>query len=396
MREALATHPSIGMQVAVLEASEHGYQRSRWAYFPTPIISSSTAWRQSSSGAAGGVSGEKISLGLSQPLWTGGRLTAGRELASAGLGEASARLEEVSLDLMQSVLSGVGQWRAAYLRRQAWRQNVRVHDELRAQMDRRLASGVASRSDLALAVSRYEGVAAELSQFDAEVAAARAALEQLLGRELSDQELLSIPEEPFPWVDGEGVDVLLRQALEGHPAMLAAEAEVERRRAEYGQVRAERYPNIRLEVRHREFHRGPAEQVAELVVESEFGPGLSVVSAAQQAVANVDAARAGLDEQQRRVAEMITQDYVTLEALDSQIEPVRRSVVEAENVFASYRRQYLAGQKTWLDVLNSAGEVASTKVRLTDAITTRMVLSWRLALNTYGIDSVLGVDLGGG
>lgn len=395
MREALATHPSVNAQAAEWEASEHGYQRSRWAYFPTPIVSSSTVWRQSSSGAASGVSGEKVSLGLSQPLWTGGRLAAGRELASAGLEEASARLEEAALNLAQSVLSGVGQWRAAYLRREAWRQNVRVHEELRAQMERRLASGVASRSDLSLAVSRHEGVTAELLQFDAEVTVARSALERLVGRELLDSELLSIPETPFPLAeDGREVDALVQQALDRHPTMLVAEAEVDRRRAEYSQARAERFPSVRLEVRHQEFYRGSGDQVAELVVESGFGPGLSVVSAARQTMAHVDAARARLDEQRRRVEEMLTQDHATLMALDAQVEPVRRSVAEAEDVFASYRRQYLAGQKSWLDVLNSAGEVASTKVRLTDAIVTRMVASWRLALNAYGVESVLGVDLG--
>lgn len=392
MREALASHPSVSMRAAELEASEYGYQRSRWEYFPTPILSSSTAWRpSSSSGVGGGVSGERLSVGVSQPLWTGGRLTAGSDFALAGFEEAVARLEEASLNLVQSVLSGVGEWKSAYLRREAWRQNVRLHNELRLQMERRLASGVASQSDLALAVSRYEGVAAELLQLDAEVAVAKSSLERLVGRELADGELLNIPVELFSLEDG--LSVLVERALEAHPAMQVARAEIERRRAEYSQVRAERFPSVRLELRHREFYHGSSDQVAELVVESGFGPGLSIVSAGQQAMAKVDAVRANLDEQRNRITELLTQDYLSLISLNSQIDPISRSVLEAESVLASYRRQYLAGQKSWLDVLNSAREVASTKARLTDAVVARMVASWRLALNVYGVGPVLSVDL---
>ena len=60
----------------------------------------------------------------------------------------------------------------------------------------------------------------------------------------------------------------------------------------------------------------------------------------------------------------------------------------AQNVSESYGRQFLAGRKSWLDVMNTARDLVSTQVQLADAEASQLTVSWRLAVITQGAQSL--------
>ena len=64
------------------------------------------------------------------------------------------------------------------------------------------------------------------------------------------------------------------------------------------------------------------------------------------------------------------------------------SLQATEEVSASYDRQFLAGRKSWLDVMNAARELAQTESQWADLKATQVVLTWRLAAYTRGIAAV--------
>jgi adhesin transport system outer membrane protein len=57
-------------------------------------------------------------------------------------------------------------------------------------------------------------------------------------------------------------------------------------------------------------------------------------------------------------------------------------------VSGSYERQFLAGRKSWLDVMNAARELAQTETQLADLVSTQVLVTWRLVLNTGGVDAI--------
>jgi outer membrane protein, adhesin transport system len=67
---------------------------------------------------------------------------------------------------------------------------------------------------------------------------------------------------------------------------------------------------------------------------------------------------------------------------------IQASLRAAEDVSASYDRQFLAGRKSWLDVMNAARELAQTETQLADLQSTQVVVTWRLVAYTRGIDAV--------
>ena len=66
IRSAIKTHPNIKIYEQLLRGSSARVDTAKWAYFPTPRAS---AYR-TDNGEQG------LTLALSQPIWTGGKLNA--------------------------------------------------------------------------------------------------------------------------------------------------------------------------------------------------------------------------------------------------------------------------------------------------------------------------------
>ena len=69
------------------------------------------------------------------------------------------------------------------------------------------------------------------------------------------------------------------------------------------------------------------------------------------------------------------------------------ALAAATQVSESYDRQFLAGRKTWLDVLNAARELIQTQVLIADSQSSQLVASWRLAMTTQGLLAVIGSEM---
>jgi adhesin transport system outer membrane protein len=67
------------------------------------------------------------------------------------------------------------------------------------------------------------------------------------------------------------------------------------------------------------------------------------------------------------------------------------AVAEMEETLKSFLRQYDAGRKTWMDVLNVQKEVSDVRLQLEQARTTWLEMSLRLAAITGQLDSAAEV-----
>ena len=61
----------------------------------------------------------------------------------------------------------------------------------------------------------------------------------------------------------------------------------------------------------------------------------------------------------------------------------------AADVSDSYDRQFLAGRKSWLDVMNAARELSQNETQLADLLSTQLTATWRLAIYTSGVAAVI-------
>jgi adhesin transport system outer membrane protein len=184
----LHTHPSLRAQQALGESARQAVESAEWQFYPTPSI----GLEQVDSGQTDPnypSYGDKTvtTLRLQQPLWTGGRLTAGLHKAQAGLAVSQATLDGVRQDLALRVVQVYADWLGAYFKIQAIEKSLKAHQPLQQQIERRIAGGASPRSDLTLLLGRPQQTEADLSAAQAQSQSALGRLSQMLGSPLQPQ-----------------------------------------------------------------------------------------------------------------------------------------------------------------------------------------------------------------
>lgn len=371
-------YPAIQGKRQEVRAALADQEAAGWQRFPVPGVQAS----RDSSGNSQTV------FSVQQPLWTGGRIRAGMDAAEARHGSALAEVErtreEVLLRLAQSFVEAS--------RRQAQQdialENLQQHERLRAMIERRIAQQVSPEVDLALADSRLSLARNELSLIQQ---GRQLALDRL--RELSGQSVQAVEGEiqASAWLPAT-LPEALTQAEERAPGLRVLEY---REVAAMADVRAERaqwWPLVALRLEQREGER--TERRALIVLESQLGAGLSTLANAGAAQARRDAIAWERETVLRERQTQVTEAWRQMESAQQRLRNAEQNRRGSEEVFASYSRQYVIGQKSWLDVLNAVREATAAATSVEDARAELRLAQIRLGLLTGGIGSafVQGMD----
>jgi len=392
---ALASHPSAQGQRALVQSAEASVDSANWQFYPTPSVSIESANASATDRLYQG-DNRVSTVRLQQPLWTGGRLTAGMDKAAAGLAASQASLEEVRLQLGLRVMQAYGDWLSAYLKTLANEKSLATHLRLRDQVNRRLSEGASAQSDLTLAVTRLESISADVTAARAQTEVALARLGQLLGGPVDGALLAQAVAAPREYANAgrTGVPALLEMALSINPSVAKAQAQARVQEAVISERRADLSPELFARIERQygnyNFPNGAPENRLFVGLNSRFGAGLSTLSNIEAARTQYAAALTEIEAQSRTVSEQVLSDYAQAVSTASRTVSIQLSLKAAADVSTSYDRQFLAGRKSWLDVMNAARELAQTETQLADLQSTLVVVTWRLAAYTRGIDAVSG------
>lgn len=383
IRAAQDSHPSVRSQQALLAAAEAGVESARWQYFPTPSISVQAAGVGQGDTQYGGDRSVTV-LALSQPLWTWGRLDAGQDRARSQRDAALASQDEARLGVALRLAQAWGEWQSAQARLEATEAGMRLHERLLRQVQRRLEEGQAAASDLGLAEGRLAGLRADGIQARLQEAAARERLALLSGQTLPAG-TLAVPAEPeLPAMPGEEAARWLDRIENASPALARLRAQWRQQQAIVAELEARLKPEVsaRLETQRGNFSLGGAapHTRAFIGIASQFGPGLSNLSAVTEALRRLESAQAELEVQRLALAEQVASDGQLLAAAPARRAELARAIGAAGDVLQSWDRQYLAGRKTWQDLMGAAREQVQAQVQLAEFDAARLVAAWRLAL----------------
>jgi adhesin transport system outer membrane protein len=389
IQAALATHPSTQSQLALVASAVAGLDSARWQFFPTPSVSLESA---SASATDPLYQGDKqvAILRLQQPLYTGGRLSAGAEKAQASLNQSKATQDDTRQQLALRVVQAYGDWLGAHLKTQANEKSEQTHNRLRDQVRRRIDEGVSADSDLVLALGRLDAIRADVTAARTQRDMALARLGQLVGHPVAHNALA--PAVAAPRAVAPDVQALLVQAQDISPSVRRAHAQAQVQAAIMAERRADLSPDVylRLERQHGNFSssNGTPESRLFLGMSTRLGAGLSTLSNVAGANSQWEAALAEVQVQLRAVGEQVLADHALAQSADARLAAVQASLSSAQEVADSYDRQFLAGRKSWLDVMNAARELAQTETLIADLLSTQVVVSWRLHFYTRGTEAV--------
>ena len=390
LSEVLQSHPDVRMQQAHLEVGRQDLSIARQQFFPTPSVSVEQAKAAVADSQYQG-DPQIMVLRLQQPLWTGGRLTAGLAKSQASLDARQAVLEETRQQLAMSTVESWGAWCAADARLTVIEHSLSLLRDLQAKVERRVHEGASAPSELIMTESRVAQAVAQKRGQQAQLEMARSRLAQLLGQPILAQ---ACPAWPglSPW-SGAGLDQITADVLDHHPSLTRLRAQIRQVEQEVNERKADFWPEVYVRAEHQ---RGnytianyPTTNRVFIGMNSRFGAGLSTPQQVASAVQRQQAAEQELDGGQRKALEQAQSLWIQLQDVQARL-PALEQVSKANwATQEAWDRQFLAGRKSWLDVMNAARESMQSELELADARVTEKSLLWRLGLFVQGVDSVL-------
>lgn len=380
IQQAIQNHPDIAAARSERRATEFEIDAARNQFYPTP----SAQLRQDHKDASTSV------IALTQPLWTGGKLTAGLNAANSRAESANTAIEEARYTLALRVVTAWAAYRQAQGRENAQAEGVELLKIYTESVSRRIQGGASAEVDREL-------VAARLAQAQSDLSAARAArrnatvqLAQLLGQQPRAEDLAAavpartagdLADDPLP-----AIDELIRLASDYSPALRRIDSNLEAAHFDADKKRASLWPTLNLRAEHQ---RSNANTVGTTINDNRVMLALEYTPDAGLATnANIDAAQARIVSQQesreaarRNLIEKVQGDYEEWQASRERAQSLQRTLEANAAVLASYDRLLVAGKRSWLDVLNIARELTSARAAQSDIEAQKTAARYRLHLH---------------
>ena len=365
--QAMQSYPTILSRQANKEAAQTDLTAAKLKFLPNPTFN--TQRNQVHFDGPTGVNNlPATGITVSQPIWMGGGLVAGYNKADARLSAADYALLETREDISKRLITAYTEWLRAWLKIQALEENLKVHEKLVGLIGRRYDQGVASGADKDLAYSRLHQAQADLDTQRSLEQTALTTISELVGEPVSRQEL----------VGKLARDVTLPKRADGiakaqaiNPTVQRNKYEAEAAEHEAKEIRAQALPQVSFQAQRQIGNAYyPAAQgfnAYGLVVNYAPGGGLSSIATASAAMDRARAATLQVEASKRELTDRLNAEYNEYEFSLMKKENLQRSSNLAGDISASYDRQYMAGRKRWVDLMNAVRERAQNLVQLADS-----------------------------
>lgn len=384
LRSALSLHPVVGGKQAQVDAKGHAGEAARSQRYPSL---SAQAQRYSSAPQGGGTS-NPVTLRARQPLWAFGRIDNQVAYADADTGAERADLLRVQRQLLENTALAYANVLSSHRRLQLAQDNTRAHKELHAQIQRRERGQLASRADVNLAATRLAQALAREQRYAGELAVAQSDLLAWTQQPVAAEQPVPAPLTALP-----GADAVLEMAL-GRSAELAHKEQlVERARAAVEQARTAAMPTVYLQAEH--WHNQPGvgrDSRVSVVMEGALdGLGLAARGQARAALSQLGAAQQELLAARNDASRSVRRLYSNRQMLQGLIGTQAASLQDLATLLESYKRQYDAGTKSWLDLLNMQREASEQHLQQVQAESDWLAQSLQLTALVGGFDAIAAI-----
>jgi adhesin transport system outer membrane protein len=384
-------NPALRSQAQLVQASQAEIRGANWQFFPTPSVSVEQVNASQNDSSYNSKDGRVLTLRLQQPLWTGGRLTAGVGRAEAGMAAAQAQMEETRQQLALRTIQAWGEWKAGQQKLAALRGSVQTHQKLVALIQRRIDGGVSALADEVLAQGRLEQTLADAMAAQSQLTAALAKLESLTGQRVADEQVSAYSVAAVEPVGQ--LAALLDNAWVNSPTAMKLRAQVRQQELDVEIRKAQLLPEVYARAEHQQgsfTSFGPSSANRFFIgLSATPGAGLSALSGVDAAVARLQSFQSELDATRRSLIEQVSLEHVSALTQAQRSVSLRSGLSSTQAMVDSWDRQFLAGRKTWVEVMNAARELAQAQTALAEVEVGYVVATWRLAVLAEGVPAII-------
>ncbi|PEQ12083.1 hypothetical protein B2G71_13135 [Novosphingobium sp. PC22D] len=359
-------YPSAQAARSALRAAHSDVRSAKWQRFPS--IDGNVSYLDDTNSP-------QPQISVEQPIWAGGRITANIRRAKAEEDVTSAQYVETVQSLALTVTQVYYEIARLTLRQQLLAESLAEHRRLVETMERRVAQEVSPQADLELARSRA-------AQIEQEYTVSRASREtnlRILAQLVADPSYDLGPIPHFdPSIDLPAKESLEEQAVAFDPQINRRKAEADVNRAQLDLTQAQILPQVSAQYSYSEIY---GSRVG-VVLRSQTSGGLSnfsdVSSARQRIQTAIENVRVAEQELRRNVAA----DIINFEAAKARAAISSDAALTSARVSESYTRQFIAGRRSWLDVMNALREAVNNAIGQTDAEMTALATAAKLLLES--------------
>jgi len=355
IREVDKKHPLILAKQQEAAAAESGLSFAQQQRLPSLAVTTNRSSQTNSKTYA--------TTRLQQPLYAGGRITAGIEQAEARISESQAMLSLARRDLMARTVVAFHEVLKGEARLKVAHKSVEAHQVLLESIGRRVSSEVSPRSDLMLTRSRLLQAQTEKTQIQLGLDRAKDLLSELL-------------EQPVPKLSPPAYRPPLN--IELSQALSEAEAYAPEIRQLWAQEaiatldvdlqKSVALPNVFLRHEILSGHRDRGLVREQTYIGLEFAPGAGLAVAQQifaaesRKLAAIEARRAT----EKDIRDRVRSAWADVHSLRLQLQSTRGYVESTQEVSESFARQFGIGRKSWVEVLNATREYLQAELALVD------------------------------
>ena len=379
---ALHNDPRMQATIASVGASTALVEQARAGYLPSVMLSADVGRSNLQTNAPFPQSGARtpndLSLGISQPLYTGGATAALEDAADATLVAARQSQRDAGGKIILAALT-------AYLDTlrdggvvELSRISVSTLEKAQSDIEKRLAAGEATRTDVAQASARVAEARASLSRAQAQKRISEAAMLRLTGQRAAQLD----GRWPEPAVPA-SLDEALRLSAQA-PFVQAAEANAAASKSQIDFAGAGRLPRVSLDGNastsdNTEFgYERLTTWGVLLKLQVPIYEGGLARAKVTEAAAKSQQAEFQADDARRQFAESATREWESLQAAQEMIRAYEAQVVAAESALDGVRKELDAGTRTTLDLLDAERELLVAQVNLVASKRDRAVTAFRL------------------
>lgn len=372
IEQTITTHPTIKAAMADEKANELQVQIAKRNQLPTPSISTNLSGNNSFT-----------EINLRQPLWTGGRLTANINQAIYTDKAAQARIDEQQNTLAKNTLDVWQSYIYAIALQQLYHRNLKKLSEFEAMMQRRVNQGISARIELDLITNRILQDQTAFQAATEQQRIAQARLYQLTGDVVLSRslDLFALSQAIKPRIN-QIESRLFQQAPINNPSLVRQHFQIEAVKQQVKSQYANLYPTIYTQYGYTYNHK-TQQNDGQLMLGINYSPGAGFSTALETKAyeAQVESLQQNQQASQRVLLETLQTQYQQIVSNRDQERSLIASIAGARMVSDSYGRQFIAGRKSWLEVLNAIREQTQYEQQLLQTQSQLLVGFYKLQID---------------
>ncbi len=395
-------NPEIQSAKSDRSAVEQEISQARAGYFPTVDIAAGIGWEQSNNNATRNRNDGTVSLGreetsiqIRQMVFDGfatpSEINRHKARTNARAYTVFGQSEIIALTAVETYINVLRRQKLLDLAKENLIVHQRTNDQIQLRSERGIGKKAAADQSLGrLALAKRSTLSETGNLKDAETAFLR-----VIGVLPQDLEDIISPTGALP----ENLDQAVEQAIANHPTLKSANADIDSAFAQHRTAKAAYMPRLDIEAgaTHNvdiDGTKGKNEDVtAMLRLRYNIFNGGRDVARRKETAQRINQAKDIRDNTYRQVVESMRLSWVANQTLNSQMEFFKIHQDASIKSNAAYQKQFNIGQRTLLDLLDSANEMFVAKSAYSNAKYDALFAQYRILASKGELNSYFGVQL---